>query len=182
MRKLVRDKIPRMMLDEGLEPNVRVLSTPELDKALRKKLVEEAHEVIAAATPEALLEELADLWEVWYTLIRHHDWLAKDAYERARDKGVEKGRFQQGFEVDVPAHPNLPHAISGVGLDHEGNEVIFLPKRVGGRVVSEPATKHVGVVAGIRFYLSNGETETLPLVVNHDIAVGDVLAVQRSHE
>lgn len=102
MRKLVRDKIPRLMLDEGIEPNVRILSTDELGRALRAKLVEEALEVAECNTREALLEELADLWEVWYTTVKHHGWLAKDVYEKARDKGMDKGRFAQGFEIDTP--------------------------------------------------------------------------------
>jgi phosphoribosyl-ATP pyrophosphohydrolase len=164
------------MMDDGVDPEVRILSSAELDKALRMKLVEEAREVVEAATPEAFLEEMADLWEVWYTLIRHHGLLCKDAYEAARDKGMAKGRFAQGFEVETSG---IPTPLFGVGVDQNGHDAILLPNRTGGGYVSsDPATRNVGLVTHVRFYPSNGNPITVPLSHTPAVAPGDVFAAK----
>lgn len=176
MRKLVRDKIPRKMMDDGIDPEVRILSTAQLDKALRAKLVEEAQEVVDATTPEAFLEEMADLWEVWYTLIRHHGLLAKDAYERARDKGLDKGRFAQGFEVEIP-EPTVKH--HAVVSDVDGVECfeLFLDEQrrwYKSNSVSHTFTK----LTTVKFYRDDELLLMLPLNTVINVHAGDVLCVQ----
>lgn len=58
--KLVRDKIPEIISDNGEKPIVRILNDTEYKEALEKKLYEEYLEVIHAYGNDRL-EELADM-------------------------------------------------------------------------------------------------------------------------
>lgn len=61
--KLVRDRIPEIIRQSGIECEIAILSDAEYCQALRQKLLEEATEV-AEADRDNLLAELADLYEV----------------------------------------------------------------------------------------------------------------------
>jgi predicted house-cleaning noncanonical NTP pyrophosphatase (MazG superfamily) len=58
--KLVRDGIPQIIRDAGLEPIIRVAEPDECPCLLRQKLVEEVKEFLESGEPE----ELADVLEV----------------------------------------------------------------------------------------------------------------------
>lgn len=62
--KLVRDKIPEIIENDGETPVVRVLNDNEYKKELEKKLKEEYEEVLLAKDKKERLEELADMLEV----------------------------------------------------------------------------------------------------------------------
>lgn len=66
--KLVRDKIPEIIENDGETPVVRVLNDNEYKKELEKKLKEEYEEVLLAKDKKERLEELADMLEVIRTL------------------------------------------------------------------------------------------------------------------
>lgn len=174
MRKLVRDKIPRIMMDDGHDPEVRILSSAELDKALRTKLVEEANEVVKAENSYELLGELADVMEVVYSIRKQYNWSMGDIQERIREKNGEKGSFSQGFEVETSP---VPTPLFGVGLDRDGNDAILLPNRAAGKgyVTSDPATRNVGLVTHVRFYSAGGKKITVPMQFAPIVAPGDVL-------
>jgi predicted house-cleaning noncanonical NTP pyrophosphatase (MazG superfamily) len=99
-RKLVRDNIPALMWGDGVEANPRQLGPEELDTALRTKLVEEALEV-DEAEPDEILDELADVYEVWKDLCWKHGGV-EPVLERAETKRRDKGGFTEGWEVDIP--------------------------------------------------------------------------------
>lgn len=61
--KLVRDRIPEIIRERGGSPVVREAAAAEYRSLLHKKLLEEAHEVLAADDGSAP-EELADVLEV----------------------------------------------------------------------------------------------------------------------
>jgi predicted house-cleaning noncanonical NTP pyrophosphatase (MazG superfamily) len=61
--KLVRDRIPEIIRQDGRQCGVEVMPEDEYVQALKDKLVEEAQEA-AAAEPEDLVKELADLYEI----------------------------------------------------------------------------------------------------------------------
>lgn len=61
--KLVRDRIPEIIRNEGRACEVTVMPLDAYQKALLEKLVEEAREA-EEATPDALVSELADILEV----------------------------------------------------------------------------------------------------------------------
>lgn len=71
--KLVRDKIPEIIENDGETPIVRTLNDNEYRIELGKKLKEEYEEVLAANKKEERLEELADMLEIISALAHLED-------------------------------------------------------------------------------------------------------------
>lgn len=71
-RKLVRDNIPNIIRKNGATPVVRTLGTEAFRQELREKLCEEADEVRKATGRQALIDELADVEEVFSALCEAH--------------------------------------------------------------------------------------------------------------
>lgn len=93
MGKLVRDRIPEIMREQGKDPEVERISGERLRLALKDKLVEEAGEVRQA---EDIVEELADVLEVVDALIEAYG-LDHGEIEHARaDKKAKRGSFSRG--------------------------------------------------------------------------------------
>jgi len=67
--KLIRDKIPEIIQETGKNYQVTQYDEKAYKKALLEKLVEEANEV-RNAPDERLVTELADLLEVFETILR----------------------------------------------------------------------------------------------------------------
>ena len=95
MGKLVRDRVPEMVRDAGGNITVRRLDDDEYAYALRKKLVEEASEVAAAHEGDALLDELADVAEVLYELVRVAGLTPAALHARMAEKAQTHGRFER---------------------------------------------------------------------------------------
>jgi predicted house-cleaning noncanonical NTP pyrophosphatase (MazG superfamily) len=92
--KLVRDRIPEIIRQSGIECETAVLSDAEYCQALRQKLIEEAAEV-AAADGENLIRELADLYEVIDALMASYG-ISGDRILNAQAKRREnRGGFAQ---------------------------------------------------------------------------------------
>ena len=73
--KLVRDKIPKNIISmKGKKCNYKILNNDEYLKELDKKLFEEAHEFIE----EHSIEELADLMEVLFAIMKERNISIKD--------------------------------------------------------------------------------------------------------
>lgn len=91
--KLVRDHIPAIIAESGRQCRTTVLTEPAFRAAVLAKLVEEAQEV-QAATPEELLTELADVLEVFDTILATH------GLTLAQVQAVQQQRHQTrcGFE------------------------------------------------------------------------------------
>lgn len=64
MGKLVRDNIPDLVQTSGRTSQVSILSASAYRKALLDKLQEQASELQAAQTREAIIEETLDVLEV----------------------------------------------------------------------------------------------------------------------
>lgn len=88
--KLVRDRIPGIILEAGKTPRVDRLSENAYRDALRAKLHEEMDEFLASGAPE----ELADILEVIYA-IAHEDGLTPADLETLR---VTKREARGGFD------------------------------------------------------------------------------------
>lgn len=88
--KLVRDKLPE------LDPGMVVTPAPESERAewLKAKLIEEAVEV-DCASPEDLLEELGDVWEVFKSIVLESSFDMSQVLEAARQKRAERGGFDK---------------------------------------------------------------------------------------
>lgn len=94
-QKLVRDKIPDIIRDNGQVPVTRVLNKIELINALRAKLVEEAKELQDATARKQIIAEVADVKEAYDALLRALHLLPQEV-ERAQAKKREKNG---GFDL-----------------------------------------------------------------------------------
>lgn len=64
MGKLIRDRVPERVQDDGGSIECRVLGAHDFERALHAKLLEEAGEVIDATDRSDVLDEIADVREV----------------------------------------------------------------------------------------------------------------------
>ena len=87
--KLVRDNIPQIIRHQGYTPIIRSLDSDEYFEALNQKLSEELAEYL----DNYHIEELADIIEVVYAIVRHKG-LSIDEFENIRGKKLyERGGF-----------------------------------------------------------------------------------------
>lgn len=90
MGKLVRDKIPSLIEQNGQKPLIRVLDRAEYCSCLEAKLDEEVAEFHA----DRNAEELADILEVVYALAETIDCSRDTLLKIYEKKHVERGGFQ----------------------------------------------------------------------------------------
>ncbi len=88
-QKLVRDKIPAIILNQGRYPVTRILSQEEYTEALEAKLNEEVEEFHR----DKNAEELADILEVVFALGADLGVSQQDLLELRRKKADERGGF-----------------------------------------------------------------------------------------
>ncbi len=93
--KLIRDKIPEITRANGGVPVTRRIEGAEFKTALQKKLREEVDEVLAAATPEEIIAELADCLEVIETLSKEMGYSIEQLQMQKELKRTQKGGFDQ---------------------------------------------------------------------------------------
>lgn len=87
--KLVRDKIPELMADNGQKATFRVLDMDEYEQALIKKLDEE----VAEFKESKNVEELADIYEVIISLAAFYGHTVADFSALYRSKRKSHGSF-----------------------------------------------------------------------------------------
>lgn len=88
--KLVRDKIPEIIKNEGLKPVISIANEEEYFEELKNKLLEEVNEFLE----DDNIEELADIQEVLYA-IYDFKGISKDEIEKVRfGKELKKGKFK----------------------------------------------------------------------------------------
>ncbi|ADU29060.1 nucleoside triphosphate pyrophosphohydrolase [Evansella cellulosilytica] len=98
--KLVRDRIPMIIRNNGVECKVRRLDAGEFEREARKKLTEELNEYLEAQNAEQAIEELADLLELIYCLSENHGY-TKDELENIRsDKAERRGSFSERWFLE----------------------------------------------------------------------------------
>jgi predicted house-cleaning noncanonical NTP pyrophosphatase (MazG superfamily) len=130
--KVVRDHVPTQIQQGGEHTEVLRLRGAALDLALKRKLVEEALEVLDAAEPDAVRGELADVMEVVFAIMRHVGLRAGDIDSARARKNKQRGAFDKGLMLVKTSTPHslattdslqitqeLP-ATSESGGDHEG--------------------------------------------------------------
>ncbi|MGM9941434.1 MAG: phosphoribosyl-ATP pyrophosphohydrolase [Bulleidia sp.] len=93
MGKLVRDRIPEIIEQDGKTPVIRMMDEHEYKEELRKKLLEEVQEYL---TDESV-EEMADMLEVMHALCAVTGHTMAEV-EQAR---VRKCRERGGFEKRI---------------------------------------------------------------------------------
>lgn len=90
-KKLVRDKIPDMIIKEGYVPKTKILSDKEYLYALDKKLSEEVREYRQSKE----IEELADILEVIYAISQARGYTVDDLMKVKAEKQATRGGFSK---------------------------------------------------------------------------------------
>lgn len=95
MNKLIRDEMKKIMQSKGIIVHGHTLSDSAYISALKDKLIEESREVLHAKDATELQEELADVAEVFTTLIQVNGftWDQIEYVRLAKQKA--KGGFDQ---------------------------------------------------------------------------------------
>lgn len=94
-RKLVRDRIPEIIKENGGVPQTRILTKKEFKEELLKKLVEEAKEAYKSKEKDGLISELADIQEVLLSVYEIYSINYNDVTKTARKKRKERGAFNK---------------------------------------------------------------------------------------
>ena len=92
--KLIRDRIPEIIEESGLQYQTEMLTEEKYRDALFAKLIEEAQEV-ATAPPDSLVAELADLYEVIDTILEVHQLTEAEIRQQQTQKRNDRGGFKQ---------------------------------------------------------------------------------------
>ena len=107
--KLVRDRIPAIIAESGRQCRTTVLTEPAFRAALSTKLVEEAQEVQTAA-PTELLAELADVMEVFDTLLATHQLTMAQVRQVQQQRRQARGGFPPAAGLGRRVMEELPPA------------------------------------------------------------------------
>lgn len=89
--KLVRNKIPDIMLNNGVKPVIQILDDKDYLAALERKLNEEVDEY----HNDKNIEELADILEVVYALCEAQGFTLEDLMNTYKKKHDERGGFSE---------------------------------------------------------------------------------------
>lgn len=93
--KLVRDKIPEIISESNKKVNVSILDDNEFEIQIRNKLFEEIEEFYSAKSKDNLIEEMADIMEVLYSICNFRK-LDLNEIEIAREnKRLKRGGFDK---------------------------------------------------------------------------------------
>lgn len=94
--KLVRDGISASLTAKGLVHGITAIANDrDFEILLKKKLLEEAAEVEAAADPDEILKELADVMEVIRTLCQSLGKTLADLESLRQAKFTARGGFEK---------------------------------------------------------------------------------------
>ena len=94
--KLVRDRIPAIIIEDGRRPIYHIADIDEYKRELYKKVLEELNEF----REEPCLEEAADLLEVIYALFEAHKFELLDVAETGLVKNDLVGGFARGVILE----------------------------------------------------------------------------------
>ncbi|MDU5209339.1 MAG: nucleoside triphosphate pyrophosphohydrolase [Clostridium sp.] len=91
--KLVRDKIPEIIVADGKECEVKIVKGKDKYDLLEKKLKEEVNEFLE----DKNLEELADVMEVLFGLANELGYSEEELVKKREEKKSERGGFKEGI-------------------------------------------------------------------------------------
>lgn len=89
--KLVRDRIPDIILSSGDTPLTTILSKHEFEESLKRKLAEETQEFLESEE----VEELVDIFQVILAILDEKGISFEEFEKRCRKKVFEKGEYKK---------------------------------------------------------------------------------------
>lgn len=101
--KLVRDKIPEVIENDGHKAKFRTLSEKDYFAALDKKLLEEVKEYQV----DISLEEMADVLEVLYAICNARGYTLEELEAKRKEKNAERGCFEKRLLLEYVEDSNL---------------------------------------------------------------------------
>ncbi len=99
--KLVRDKIPDIILKEGSLPTTHILDDKEYIKELNKKLMEEVNEYLEAEN----IEEMVDILEVIRAILDYREVTYEEIEEKRIKKAKKRGAFKDKVFLEKVTEP-----------------------------------------------------------------------------
>lgn len=90
MGKLVRDKVPQIIRDDGKKPMIEILSEEDYLKELDKKLNEE----VAEYQTDKSIEEMADVLEVLFAICEARGYSVDELMQVREEKREKRGGFK----------------------------------------------------------------------------------------
>ena len=93
--KLVRDKIPEIIRNNGEVPIIRELSNEEYWEYLLLKVIEELEEVKNSLNNEEKRKELADMLELIIVMAKYNGFTLEDIINTANEKREKNGSFDK---------------------------------------------------------------------------------------
>lgn len=96
-RKLVRDRVPEIIMQQGKAVVVRAAAGAEFEELLRRKFYEEAAEFFASPSSK----EMADVLEVLLACADFFGFDMKEAEEARKVKLSERGGFSKRIVLDA---------------------------------------------------------------------------------
>ena len=97
--KLVRDRIPEIIENNGETPVTRILSNEEYKLELEKKLYEEYNEVLESNGKDRI-EELADMLEIIIALSKLENSNLDEVIEVSKQKVKKRGAFDKKIYLE----------------------------------------------------------------------------------
>jgi predicted house-cleaning noncanonical NTP pyrophosphatase (MazG superfamily) len=95
--KLIRDKIPDVIKQAGLECETTILDEDQYYQALISKLLEEVHKLETAESNGQMLQELADVYEIILSLLNAKGYTISELEDLRHNKYLESGGFEKGL-------------------------------------------------------------------------------------
>ena len=95
--KLVRDKIPEIILKDNELPSTRILNDEEYIQELNKKLQEEVNEYLE----EENVEEMVDILEVIRAILEHKGITYEEIEEKRIKKATKRGAFKEKIYLEL---------------------------------------------------------------------------------
>lgn len=93
-KKLIRDKIPQIIKANKGKYEVRIMAEDEFNRELKKKLIEEAKEVIGIEKDE-LSKELADVLELIKSIAESENISFDLIEQKQKQRRKERGGFKK---------------------------------------------------------------------------------------
>jgi predicted house-cleaning noncanonical NTP pyrophosphatase (MazG superfamily) len=93
--KLIRDNIPSIIDKDNKTCVVTTLDDEQFYLELKKKLIEEANEVLAASTRDELIGEIADMYEIIDKLKEIYSLDELEVSKVQKIKAEKNGKFEK---------------------------------------------------------------------------------------
>ena len=93
--KLIRDKIPEIIKNDGWIPILKTLNKKEFLIALQKKVAEEAGELIKAKNRKGISEEIVDIQEILDAITSEIGSTKSEIKNQQKIKNKKRGAFKK---------------------------------------------------------------------------------------